>query len=97
MPVADVCHRHKRPDAPFFAEGGEFVSRSEAKRLVAGLEDFREVELDFSKVAGIGQGFANEVFRVWQREHPDTKLVPTNLSPAVAFMVERVADVAPDR
>ena len=80
-----------------FAEGGEFVSRSEAKRLVAGLEDFQEVELDFSKVAGIGQGFADEVFRVWQREHPGTKLVPTNLSPAVAFMVERVADLAPDR
>ena len=38
-----------------------------------------------------------EVFRVWQREHPGTKLVPTNLSPAVAFMVERVADLAPDR
>ena len=72
-----------------FAIGVRFVSRSEAKRLVHGLEKFREVVMDFAGVQGIGQGFADEVFRVWQNEHPDVRLVPVNMSDAVAFMVER--------
>lgn len=71
----------------FRGEGGHIVSRSEAKRLVAGLEKFREVELDFRDVQGIGQGFADEVFRIWQREHPTTRLVPVNANAAVRFMI----------
>ena len=72
-----------------FAIGTEFVSRSQAKRLVNGLEKFREVVLDFKGVDLVGQGFADEVFRVWAREHPDIKLIPTDMNDAVAFMVER--------
>src|SRR5262249_40892879 len=48
-----------------FALGVEWVSRSEAKRLVRGLERFREVVLDFDRVTSVGQGFADEVFRVF--------------------------------
>ncbi|MDH3813999.1 MAG: DUF4325 domain-containing protein [Acidobacteriota bacterium] len=73
-----------------FAIGTEFVSRSQAKRLVNGLEAFREVVLDFKGVDLVGQGFADEVFRVWAREHPEVRLVPTDMNDAVAFMVERV-------
>jgi len=72
-----------------FAIGTEFVSRSQAKRLVNGLEKFREVVLDFKGVDLVGQGFADEVFRVWTREHPEVKLIPTDMNDAVAFMVER--------
>jgi len=72
-----------------FAIGTEFVSRSQAKRLVHGLEKFREVVLDFKGVDMVGQGFTDEVFRVWAREHPEVKLVPTDMNEAVAFMVER--------
>jgi len=72
-----------------FAIGTEFVSRSQAKRLVHGLEKFREVVLDFEGVDLVGQGFADEVFRVWAREHPDVALIPTGMADAVAFMVER--------
>ena len=72
-----------------FAIGTEFVSRSQAKRLVNGLEAFREVVLDFKGVDLVGQGFADEVFRVWAREHPEVKLIPTDMNDAVAFMVER--------
>ncbi len=72
-----------------FAIGTEFVSRSQAKRLVHGLEKFREVVLDFKGVDLVGQGFADEVFRVWARDHPDVKLIPTDMNEAVAFMVER--------
>lgn len=71
----------------FRGEGGHIVSRSEAKRLVTGLEKFREVELDFRDVQGIAQGFADEVFRIWQREHPATRLVPVNANAAVRFMI----------
>lgn len=72
-----------------FEIGVELVSRSEAKRLVSGLEKLREVVLDFTGVELIGQGFADEVFRVWQREHPDVRLMPVNMSEPIAFMVER--------
>jgi hypothetical protein len=37
----------------------------------------------------IGQGFADEVFRVWARAHISTKLTPVNMNTAVAFMVTR--------
>jgi len=65
------------------------VSRSEAKRLLAGLEGLREAELDFRGVESVGQGFVDDLFRVWTRNHPDTELVPTEMNEAVRFMVER--------
>ena len=36
----------------------EYVSRSEARRLVTNLEKFREIILDFKGVKSVGQGFA---------------------------------------
>ncbi len=72
-----------------FALGIEFVSRSEAKRVVRGLSRFREVVLDFEGVASIGQGFADEVFRVFARAHPEVQMTPVAMVPAVAFMVRR--------
>ena len=67
----------------------EFVSRSEAKRLVRGLEKVREVVLDFQGVRLVGQGFADEVFRVWSSAHPEVRLIPVGMGEAVGFMVER--------
>ncbi|MAG30466.1 MAG: hypothetical protein CL908_06165 [Deltaproteobacteria bacterium] len=72
-----------------FAIGVRFVSRSEAKRLLHGLDRFREVVLDFRGVEGVGQGFADEVFRVWAGAHPLVSLDPVNMNEAIAFMVER--------
>ena len=72
-----------------FAIGTEFVSRSQAKRLLHGLTNFREVVLDFTGVDIVGQGFADEVFRIWAREHPEVNLLPTEMNDPVAFMVER--------
>jgi len=69
--------------------GTTLMSRSQAKRLVNGLERFREVVLDFGGVALVGQGFADEVFRVWARQHPETALIPIAMGAPVAFMVER--------
>ena len=43
----------------------DYVSRSEAKRLLYGLDKFKEIILDFKGVKSIGQGFADEIFRVF--------------------------------
>jgi len=72
-----------------FEHGRRFVSRSEAKRLAAGLEKFRVVILDFRGVDGVGQGFVDELFRVWARAHRDVRLLPRNMNTAVEFMVRR--------
>ena len=57
-------------------------------------ERFREVVLDFHRVSGIGQGFADEVFRVWARTHPRVRLRPVKMNPAVEMMVERARSAA---
>ena len=48
----------------------DYTSRSEARRLLAGLDRFKEIELDFEGVSRIGQGFADEIFRVFANAHP---------------------------
>ena len=78
-----------RPAVKLFELGTEFVSRSEAKRLGAGLERFAEVELDFHGVDLVGQGFVDELFRVWANEHPGTRLIPVRANPAIEFMIRR--------
>jgi anti-sigma regulatory factor (Ser/Thr protein kinase) len=72
-----------------FQRDDRFVSRSEAKRLVSRLERFREVELDFEGVTEVGQGFVDELFRVWAGQHPETHVVPVHMSPAVEWVVRR--------
>lgn len=72
-----------------FGLGLQFVARSEARRLMAGLETFRHVVLDFDRVPGIGQGFADEVFRVFARAHPEITLEPIRMNDDVRFFVER--------
>lgn len=65
----------------------DYVSRSEAKRLLVNLEKFREVRLDFRKVESVGQGFADEVFRVFAERHPEIKIVAENASKPVMAML----------
>jgi hypothetical protein len=72
-----------------FEHGTQFVSRSEGRRLMHGLERFRKVTLDFRGVRGVGQGFADEVFRVWPAQHPGVAVEPVAMARAVAFMVKR--------
>ncbi len=65
------------------------VSRSQAKRMLARLERFRTVVLDFQGVETIGQAFADEVFRVFQNVHPEVALVPISMNTQVKKMVLR--------
>ena len=78
-----------RPTVKLFETGMMFVSRSEAKRLLVGLEKFTEVELDFAQVKSVGQGFVDEIFRVWALDNPGTHFYTVNMNPAVEFMVLR--------
>jgi len=66
-----------------------YVSRSEARRMLSGLDKFRTVTLDFQGVQAVGQSFVDQVFRVFPRQHPDIVLRPINMDDPVAFMVER--------
>ena len=65
----------------------EYISRSEAKRLVVNLDRFREVELNFKHVSQLGQGFADEVFRVFAAKNPNTTLKTTNTSSTILAMI----------
>ena len=70
------------------------ISRSQAKRLLARIELFKIVILDFKEVPTIGQAFADEVFRVFPNEHPNTQLMPINTNSEVKRMIERVTSAA---
>ncbi len=62
------------------------VSRSQAKRVCYRLNKFTEVVLDFDGITWIGQGFAHQLFVVYPRLHPETKLTPVNMNEAVSNM-----------
>jgi virulence-associated protein VapD/anti-sigma regulatory factor (Ser/Thr protein kinase)/predicted transcriptional regulator len=75
-------------------EGDHLVSRSQAKRILNRLDKFKEVFLDFRDVTEIGQGFADEIFRVFKRDHPDIKLLPIHTAPAVEKMISKASSEA---
>lgn len=65
------------------------VSRSQAKRLMQRVDRFRRVVLDFAEVELIGQGFADEVFRVFANAHTEVTLSAINAVPEVRTMILR--------
>lgn len=66
-----------------------FLSRSQARRIIFGLDKFKHIILDFAGVDGIGQSFADEIFRIWQSQHPGIRLVVQNANDNVSFMIKR--------
>lgn len=62
------------------------VSRSQAKRICLRLEKFQEVVLDFDGLDWMGQGFAHQIFIVFQNKHPDVEIIPINMSKGVKQM-----------
>lgn len=85
----DLEFTRTRPVLKLFEIDTSFVSRSEAKRLLAGMDRFRTVEVDFRGVTSVGQGFVDELLRVWPASNPDTKITPINMNSAVEMMVRR--------
>ena len=69
---------------------GEPTARSQARRICNRLEEFKEVTFDFSNVEFLGQGFADEIFRVYATAHPEIELCPVNMLPEVERMIRHV-------
>ena len=70
--------------------GTVYVSRSQARRILTGLDKFKRIVLDFEKVPNIGQAFADEIFRIFQNKHPNIVIEPVNVNETVNFMVRHV-------
>ncbi|MFN3234345.1 MAG: STAS-like domain-containing protein [Gammaproteobacteria bacterium] len=65
------------------------ISRSQAKRVLRGLENFKHITLDFTGVRLVGQGFVDQVFRVFHQTYPHIKLNYTNANKDIDFMIKR--------
>ena len=98
--LRDLFHQFQNPDDYVFdrthihvelSKFGEetYISRSQAKRIVRGLEKFRFVTLDFKNVKTVGQGFVDEIFRVFQNQYPLIKIDYINALDDVEFMIKR--------
>lgn len=66
-----------------------FISRSQAKRVTIGLEKFQQITLDFSGVRLVGQGFVDELFRVFLNANPSITINYIHASADVTFMIKR--------
>ena len=71
-------------------EGEALVSRSQAKRLLARFDQFKEIVLDFKGILIIGQPFADEIFRVFQNQNPQTHIYPVNTNEDIERMIKLV-------
>lgn len=74
-----------------FKTTGDYISRSQARRVLAGLDKFKTVVLDFKGVQTVGQAFADEVFRVWQKNHPAIGIDIRNANENVELMIQHVS------
>ena len=72
----------------------EYISRSEAKRLLVNLDKFRVIELDYKNVTLLGQGFADEVYRVFASRYPDIKINTFNASPPIQAMIDHAINTS---
>lgn len=73
-----------------YKAGESFISRSQARRMLAGLESFTLIVLDFQNVRTIGQGFADEVFRIWKSHHPRIQIEVRHANENVEMMIQHV-------
>ena len=71
-------------------EGGtEYISRSQARRILVGLEKFKVITLEFEGVETVGQGFADEIFRVWAERYKKIDIKVKNANDNVLLMINR--------
>ena len=71
------------------ANSDDLVSRSQARRILSGLELFKEVILDFKDIKYIGQAFADEIFRVFSNMNPQTAIMAQNANADTQYMINR--------
>ena len=66
------------------------ASRAQARRATQRLGQFRHAEIDFTGIDHIGHGFADEMFRVFEREHPGLTLHAVGMTRQVAATIDHV-------
>ncbi|UFP95547.1 STAS-like domain-containing protein [Gloeobacter morelensis] len=81
------------------AAAGEdnFVSRSQAKRVLARAHQFKEIILDFEGVDYVGQAFADEIFRVYTANNPDVHITYIQANSEVKKMINWALHTARER
>jgi anti-sigma regulatory factor (Ser/Thr protein kinase) len=67
----------------------QLVSRSQARRILARYEQFKELMLDFTDVDMIGPAFADEIFRVFTAENPQVNVRWMSANAAVERMIRK--------
>jgi hypothetical protein len=65
------------------------MTRSQARRLLEGLDRFESIVFDFFGVEEVGQAFADEVFRVFKNRHPELQILSFNENEQVRQMISR--------
>jgi anti-sigma regulatory factor (Ser/Thr protein kinase) len=88
----DFDYTFSRTDVPVALArfGSEnLVSRSQARRLLTRLDEFKSIALDFGGIESIGQPFADEIFRVYARFNPEVEIMSINANEAVERMIRR--------
>lgn len=73
-----------------FCTVGDPVARSQARRICLRLDLFSEVIVDFDGIEFMGQGFADEMFRVFHNSHPEVKLTVANANEDIRRMLKHV-------
>ncbi len=66
------------------------ISRSQAKRLLARFDKFKEIYLDFEGINMIGQAFADEIFRVFRNQYPHIHIRHGRANKKVERVINRV-------
>ncbi|PJE64882.1 MAG: histidine kinase [Candidatus Ryanbacteria bacterium CG10_big_fil_rev_8_21_14_0_10_43_42] len=74
--------------------GGVHISRSQARRVLSGLDKFKVIVMDYEKVPTVGQAFADEIYRVFKNRKPDIEIQSIHMNESVKFMVERAQNEA---
>ncbi|MFA5249512.1 MAG: DUF4325 domain-containing protein [Candidatus Paceibacterota bacterium] len=75
--------------------GNIYISRSQARRILSGLDKFKTIVLDFRHINTVGQSFADQIFRVWHNEHPGIVIETANSNENIDMMIERARNVDP--
>ena len=92
-PVDEGFIKTTIPIAHMFSAGNP-VSRSEARRLLESISAFTDINLDFTGVEELGQGFAHELFVLGKQKYPYINLKTTNTCKTVEDMIKRVINTA---
>lgn len=68
----------------------KFIARGEAKNILANIKKCDVLIIDFDEINMIGQGFADEIFRVYKNKNPDLKIHYFDENETIRKMIKHV-------